>query len=324
MSFLWWMLRCCWDVRITFCLLLFILIFMRRRHRPVYLDPEGRAVLITGCDSGFGNLLARKLQHLGFTVFATCLFPDGEGAQSLIKDSFPDRLKVIRLDVTSDKEMAEAKQYVQSNLPEKGLWGIVNNAGISMWGHSEWHSMEQYKKIVDINLLGSIRTTLAFAPLIRRNKGRMVFLSSINAYISLFNGIYSMTKAGIERFCDSLRIEMTRFGVLVSIIEPGNYAMATKIQPLRTAEDIWNGLSEEMQEVYDKDYVKKLTAKVNSELHKGSSNAFEVVDAIIDALMSPRPKPRYLVANLMEKITVYLCCICPTFLMDAMLSRVIR
>ncbi|MEE6474421.1 hypothetical protein FKM82_010374 [Ascaphus truei] len=345
---------CYLGLQIVYCVLLLLpfLIYSRSRCRPVCLDPEGRAVLITGCDSGFGNLLAHRLQFMGFTVFATCLFPEGEGAQSLIKNSAPGKLKVVRLDVTSDKEVAEVKQYVQDNLPEKGLWGIVNNAGISMWGMSDWHSIDQYQKIVDINLLGNIRTTLAFAPLIRKSQvhfqlvpfrpglppvpssragvansspqrpptGRMVFLSSISAYISFRNGIYSMTKAGVERFCDSLRLEMRMFGVSVCIIEPGNYAQATNIQPLHSGEDIWNSLPAEAQETYSKESVLDLTNFVNKELSKGSSKGHEVVDAIVDALTSAKPKPRYLVANLKEKILVYFCSCFPTSFVDAVYS----
>ncbi|XP_075452147.1 retinol dehydrogenase 7-like [Ascaphus truei] len=317
---------CYLGLQIVYCVLLLLpfLIYSRSRCRPVCLDPEGRAVLITGCDSGFGNLLAHRLQFMGFTVFATCLFPEGEGAQSLIKNSAPGKLKVVRLDVTSDKEVAEVKQYVQDNLPEKGLWGIVNNAGISMWGMSDWHSIDQYQKIVDINLLGNIRTTLAFAPLIRKSQGRMVFLSSISAYISFRNGIYSMTKAGVERFCDSLRLEMRMFGVSVCIIEPGNYAQATNIQPLHSGEDIWNSLPAEAQETYSKESVMDLTDFVNKELSKGSSKGHEVVDAIVDALTSAKPKPRYLVANLKEKILVYFCSCFPTSFVDAVYSLATR
>ncbi|XP_053568130.1 D-beta-hydroxybutyrate dehydrogenase, mitochondrial [Bombina bombina] len=318
-----WMISCCFDVRIILSVLLLLLLFylcVARKSQLPSVDPKGRGVFITGCDSGFGNLLARRLHSLGFTVFAACLFPDGEGSQAL-KDSSRGQIKVIKLDVTSDTEMAEAKQFVQDNLPENGLWGLVNNAGISKWGMSEWHSMDQYQKVMEINVLGSVRTTLAFAPLIRKSKGRIVFLSSVNAHIYSINSIYCMSKAGLEMFCDCFRLEMKRFGVLVSIIQPGNYAPATNIQPLRSADNVWNELSEEMQDIYNKEFVKKLTDFVNKELLKGSNKGHEVVDAIVDALASSKPKTRYLVANMMEMIGVILCSVCPTSLVDAILNN---
>ncbi|CAH2255440.1 D-beta-hydroxybutyrate dehydrogenase, mitochondrial-like [Pelobates cultripes] len=318
---------CFWEVEIiacVVCLLLLIPIYHRFTSRHVVLDPEGRAVLITGCDSGFGNMLAHRLLKMGFTVFATCLYPEGEGAQSLINGYPSDRVKVVRLDVSSDKEMDNVKQYVLNNLPEKGLWGVVNNAGISTWGLSEWMSIDQYKKLVDVNLLGTIRTTLAFTPLVRKSQGRMVFLSSISAIMSLGNGIYSLTKAGIEKFCDSLRLEMKRFGVKVSIIQPGNYARATNIQPQRTAEEVWNSIPAHAKDVYDMGFVKKMTDFINREVLKGSDKGYEIIDAIVDALTSDKPKIRYLEASLQEKIAVFLYFYLPTSFVDAILAKSIK
>lgn len=82
-------------------------------------DGFGRAVLITGCDSGFGHHLAKKLDCMGFTVFAGCLCPEGPGAQSLVEEG-SDRMKVLQLDVTKDEDVSLAKDFVQANLPEKG------------------------------------------------------------------------------------------------------------------------------------------------------------------------------------------------------------
>nr|XP_009934268.1 PREDICTED: D-beta-hydroxybutyrate dehydrogenase, mitochondrial-like [Opisthocomus hoazin] len=202
----------------------------------------------------------------------------------------------------------------------RSFWGLVNNAGISTFGETGWLSMEKYEKFADVNLLGSIRTTLAFLPLLRKYKGRIVFMSSIIAYFALGNGIYSMTKAAIEKFCDALRLEMKKFGVQVCIIQPGNYARSTKIQPLVSAEEIWNELSEEEKAVYNKEYVQERANFFNSILSEGSANGHEVVDAMVDALTSPAPKARYMVAKLKEKALVFVCALFPTVVMDSVLS----
>ncbi|NWX76891.1 BDH protein, partial [Alca torda] len=201
-----------------------------------------------------------------------------------------------------------------------GFWGLVNNAGISTFGETGWLSMEKYEKFADVNLLGSIRTTLAFLPLLRKYKGRIVFMSSIIAYFSLGNGIYSMTKAAIEKFCDALRLEMNKFGVRVCIIQPGNYARSTKIQPPVSAEEIWNELSEEEKAVYNKEYIQERANFFNRILSEGSTNGNEVVDAMVDALTSPAPKARYMVAKLKEKALVFVCALFPTVVMDSVLS----
>ncbi|XP_014821893.1 PREDICTED: D-beta-hydroxybutyrate dehydrogenase, mitochondrial-like isoform X1 [Calidris pugnax] len=313
----------CPAVPLLLILLLLLLLSRLWRRGAAALEPAGRAVLITGCDSGFGHLLALRLHRLGFTVFAGCLCPGGDGARRLQREEAAagsGRLRVLRLDVTRDRDVLAAKELVLSHLPERGFWGLVNNAGISTFGETGWLSMEKYEKFADVNLLGSIRTTLAFLPLLRKYKGRIVFMSSIIAYFALGNGIYSMTKAAIEKFCDALRLEMKKFGVRVCIIQPGNYARSTKIQPPVSAEEIWNELSEEEKAVYNKEYVQERANFFNSILSEGSTNGNEVVDAMVDALTSPAPKARYMVAKLKEKALVFVCALFPTIVMDSVLS----
>lgn len=91
-------------------------------------DGRGYGVLITGCDSGFGHQLARCLDQKGFVVFAGCLFPDGNGAQSLAKQSTRN-LKVLKLDVTSDADVERARRAVLENLPEKGTFQRAVRSG---------------------------------------------------------------------------------------------------------------------------------------------------------------------------------------------------
>ena len=79
------------------------------------IKPKNHAVLVTGCDTGFGNLLARKLDKAGFKVLACCLFPDGSGAKQLKADC-SSQLKIIKLDVTSDKDVDAAYEVVEEEL----------------------------------------------------------------------------------------------------------------------------------------------------------------------------------------------------------------
>lgn len=101
-------------------LVLFVFAKLVSRHcgRNVQ-DGSGYAVLITGCDSGFGHQLAQCLDQKGFVVFAGCLCPQGAGAQSLARLS-SSNLKILKLDVTSDEDVQQAKMMVEENLPEKG------------------------------------------------------------------------------------------------------------------------------------------------------------------------------------------------------------
>ncbi|NWX86811.1 BDH protein, partial [Nothoprocta ornata] len=108
-----------------------------------------------------------------------------------------------------------------------GLWGLVNNAGISTFGEVEFTSLDKYKEVAEINLWGTVRVTKAFLPLIRRAKGRVVNVASmLGRMASPSRSCYCISKFGVEAFSDCLRQEMYRWGVRVILIEPSNFVAA--------------------------------------------------------------------------------------------------
>uniref|UniRef100_A0A8C7X5C8 Zgc:113142 n=1 Tax=Oryzias sinensis TaxID=183150 RepID=A0A8C7X5C8_9TELE len=271
----------------------------------------GRAVLVTGCDSGFGHRLAGALDRGGFVVFAGCLSPDGDGAQSLVRDG-SGNLKVLQLDVTKEEEVS----FLLS-----GLWAIVNNAGISDWAEIEWSSVEDFRHMADVNLFGSIQTTIAFLPLVRAAKGRVVFVSSIFAFFHCLNmGAYSVSKRGLEAFADCLRVEMASFGVKVRIIQPGNFAGATNILKTKTASDIWAKLDDDRKVVFNRQYVELANDYFKSTCKTGFKTAEPVVTAMLHALTSPRPKSRYLLVSALDKVFFKLYPLLPTIFADSVFS----
>lgn len=265
-------------------------------------DGSGYGVLITGCDSGFGHELACCLDRRGFVVFAGCLSPEGAGAQSLNRQS-SGNLKILKLDVTKDEDVQGAKRTVQENLPEKGLWAVVNNAGISDWAEVEWSTIEDFRTMVDVNLFGCIRTSIAFLPLVRAAKGRMVFVSSIFAFFNCLNmGAYSVSKRGLEAFADCLRVEMASFDVKVSIIQPGNFGQATNILRLKTGSDIWEKLDEERRQTFNRQYVDLANEYFLSTCKQGFRDAGMVIDAMVHAVTSAWPKRRYLLVSAVDRV----------------------
>ncbi|XP_064104547.1 D-beta-hydroxybutyrate dehydrogenase, mitochondrial-like [Macrobrachium nipponense] len=263
----------------------------------------GKSVLVTGCDSGFGFELALHLHRLGFDVFAGCLLADqgGEGAQQL-RGVRSDRLHVIQLDVTSGEQLNEALRSVRSILAANGnaLWGIVNNAGISAFGDTEWVPVEVYRRIADVNFFGLVSATKSFLPLVRRAKGRVVNVSSmLGRMVYPMGSPYIATKYAVEAFSNCLRLEMRRWGVHVCIIEPGNLLGVTRISTEENmrdqAEKMWSSMSEELKEelggrkVYD---LQVSTAIAFGFL--GMKDATLVVEAMADALTQKYPRARYL------------------------------
>lgn len=300
----------------TISLLLFLLARLWPRRGPG-MRCHGYAVLITGCDSGFGHMLAQALDRRGFTVFAGCLLPEGAGAQSLTR-LCSSQIRIIKLDVTSEQDVLQAKKTVQDNLPEKGLWAVVNNAGISDWGEIEWSTSQDFQNILSVNLMGCIRTSIAFLPLVRAAKGRMVFVSSIFSFFTCLNmAAYSVSKRGMEAFADCLRVEMASFGVKVSIIQPGNFGKATNIVKMKTSAEIWAQLDEERKHTFNRQYIDLANQFFTSATRSGSSSAEPVIQAMVHALTSASPRSRYLVVPPTAMIIFRLLPFLPTALTDA-------
>uniref|UniRef100_A0A3B4H2K3 D-beta-hydroxybutyrate dehydrogenase, mitochondrial-like n=1 Tax=Pundamilia nyererei TaxID=303518 RepID=A0A3B4H2K3_9CICH len=288
------------------------------------LDSCGHAVLITGCDSGFGHHLARCLDQKGFVVFAGCLSPGGAGAQSLVRQS-SSNLKILKLDVTRDEDLQQAKKMKKVGSVGfyclSGLWAVVNNAGISDWAEIEWSTIEDFQNMVDVNLFGSIRTSIAFLPLVRASKGRMVFVSSIFSFFYCLNmGAYSVSKRGLEAFADCLRVEMASFGVKVpnGIIQPGNFGQATNILKRKTALDIWNKLDDEKKRIFGREYIDLANDYFTSTCRVGFKDADPVIAAMLHAVTSARPKHRYLLVSTMEMFFFSIFPFLPTLLADAL------
>ncbi|KAL8188346.1 UNVERIFIED_CONTAM: (2R,3R)-2,3-butanediol dehydrogenase [Gekko kuhli] len=262
---------------------------------------EGKAVLITGCDKGFGHALARHLHAKGFTVFAGCLLRDrgGDGARELERLG-PERMRVLQLNVCSDEEVAHALQLVQENLkgPGQGLWGLVNNAGIASFGDVEFTSLEKYQAVADINLWGAVRVTKAFLPLIRRARGRVVNMSSmLGRMASPLRSSYCISKFGLEAFTDCLRQEMYRWGVAVVAIEPGNFIAATGILTQEgveaQAEEMWRQAGETVRADYGEAYFLQQARRMESFVHSGLRDKSPVLKDITSALTSRHPYTRY-------------------------------
>ncbi|RUS85751.1 hypothetical protein EGW08_006465, partial [Elysia chlorotica] len=294
------------------CLLIRHGFMIFKRTQLPDVDPAGKWVLVTGCDSGFGLGLAKRLYERGFNVFATCLDPrqaggtelrtlgspgggDGDGAGTGSKGGV---LKVMALDVTDDVSVAHCLEMVRRECANSGLWGLVNNAGCNFVGDVELTTVEQYLMQGNVNLYGAVRTCKAFLPLIRQARGRVVNVTSVKGLcVSPSCAAYCLTKFALEAFSDSLRIEMEQFGVGVSIVEPCNFG----------------GVTGCLNEPALKTYIIHLylihpgCLKIKNlypqrQLEEARKCAFTtaptiepVLSAFEDALCSPCPKLRYLV-----------------------------
>ncbi|XP_075058345.1 D-beta-hydroxybutyrate dehydrogenase, mitochondrial [Mixophyes fleayi] len=271
------------------------------RSYASHTEGGDKAVLVTGCDSGFGFSFAKHLHSKGLTVFAGCLFKDkGDTGVKELDSMKSDRMKTIQLNVVKQEEVDKAVEIIKDNLkePEKGLWGVVNNAGISTFGEVEFTSMETYKEVAEVNLWGTVRVTKACLPLIRRAKGRVVNVSSmLGRMANPARSPYCITKFGVEAFSDCLRYEMHPMGVKVSVIEPGNFIAATSLyspEKIKAIGDrMWADLSETVKNDYGRKYFDEKIARMNTYCNSGSTDTSPVVDAVTHALTAASPYSRY-------------------------------
>jgi len=244
---------------------------------------QQKAVLITGASTGIGRNMAETLAAEGYFVYAGARKQADIDALSDI-----DNIQGIRLDVTAQEEIDAAVETVRKE--GRGLYGLVNNAGVGVIGPMIEVDEEDMRFQMDVNVFGPYRVTKAFAPLIIESKGRITTTGSISGILSgtLF-GPYSMSKHAIEAFTDSLAREMRKFDVQVSVIEPGNYNSAI-IANLKRRMDA-RGQSPEGS-LYEEEMNRMLAGMDSIEKDKDPD---EVSAALLAFLSDPNPKRRYMV-----------------------------
>ncbi|XP_007888075.1 retinol dehydrogenase 7 [Callorhinchus milii] len=275
--------------------LLFLgVLYYRHRDSKRLNSVNDKHVYITGCDSGFGHRLAQRLDELGFYVLAACYTQNG--AEDL-KTSTSPRLKILQLDVTNSESINKAAEIVKSEVKEKGLWGLVNNAGISFpSAPSDWLTIEDYKEILAVNLIGVIEVTLSVLPLIKKARGRVVNIASIFGRLSIIGGAYCISKYGVEAFNDSLRRDMHDFGVKVLCVEPSFFK--TRITRfdlvLQNTNKLWEKLSPEVKEDYGDDFVEKsMQVFMKTARTLIDPDLMKVVWCMEHALTAVHPRTRY-------------------------------
>jgi len=242
-----------------------------------------KAVLVTGASSGIGRKITETLAAQGYFVYAGARKQSDLDELNKIKN-----VQSIRLDVTVQKDIDAAVATIRNS--GRGLYGLVNNAGTAIVGPLVEVAVQDVQWLFNVNVFGVYRITQAFAPLIIEAKGRIINIGSISGILSgTFLGQYSMTKHAIEAYTDGLSQELARFGVSVSVIEPGNYKS-----------EIGNAAVKVMR---DKGYVKDgspYADQLQQILNRPSDRSQykepdEVADAAMHALFGDSPKLRYMV-----------------------------
>jgi len=252
---------------------------------------EPGPVLVTGTSTGIGRAIVEHLSSNGHAVLAGARTGPDLDALGHLANVTP-----LEIDVTREEKIQRAFEWVRRS--DKGLYGLVNCAGIAGFGPMVDTSVEELHRILDVNLFGAHRMVQRFYPFLIASHGRIVNISSMGGILTeTFLGTYGISKHAVEAYTDLLREELAGLGVGVSAIEPGafrselgaNY-VASKGPNFASA---WNkSLYRKVIEALIPQYTGTPEALHRLDL----PDPAPVAEAVSEALFSDSPKPRYLVA----------------------------
>ena len=278
-----------------------------------------KTILITGASTGIGRAAALALLAQGFRVFAGVR---SDRAAETLRGAAPAgivaRLETLHLDVTDAAQIRSARERVEAVVGAEGLWGLFNNAGISVAGPLEHIPIERLRRQLEVNVTGQVAVTQAFLPLLRRARGRIVTTGSNSGYFATpCLAPYCISKYAMEAFSDALRRELRPWGIAVSLLEPG--AVAT---------DIWQTSTLEFQEFLRnppsgmiESYGGLLDGISRAARHavRRAASVDVVTRDVIHAFTSRRPKTRYRMGpgSISRKWQSYL----PDRWLDAMVAK---
>jgi NAD(P)-dependent dehydrogenase (short-subunit alcohol dehydrogenase family) len=269
-----------------------------------------KSVLITGASTGIGRATAEHLAQEGWMVFA--------GVRDVADE--PPGTQAVELDVTSVEAVQSAATEI-SRTSGGALDAVVNNAGIPVVGAVETIPSEDFRRIIDTNLVGHFEVTKAVLPMIRKAKGRVVFVTSLGGRVAFpYAGAYHTTKFGVEGLAESLRAEMSSLGVDVVVVEPGT--MSTEIwgkgqEHLRKT---LASLTPEQRQVYGEE-LEAFGERLES-ADDGGADPAKVAEEIEKALTASSPSDRYLVGG-GAGTAVFLQKILPSAVFDRVKERLV-
>jgi NAD(P)-dependent dehydrogenase (short-subunit alcohol dehydrogenase family) len=246
-------------------------------------------VVVTGTSTGIGAATVSRLANLGFHVFAGVRREaDAEAARSAANGT----VTPLMIDVTDPAMIDAAAKTVEEVVGQRGLTGLVNNAGIVKPGPLEFQPLEDFRRQLEVNLIGPLSVIQAFLPLIRRGRGRIVNVGSIGGLLVVpIQGAYSASKFGLEALSDALRLELRQWKIPVSHVDPGVTDTPIFGKTLGELDLALDALHERGHAEYDAQFA--AVRKVVEKSPKSAAPPDDLAKAIADALTAAKPKTRY-------------------------------
>jgi NAD(P)-dependent dehydrogenase (short-subunit alcohol dehydrogenase family) len=247
-------------------------------------------VLVTGASSGIGLATARLLAEHGFHVLAGARSPRGRDALLALESP---AIEPVWLDVTSDDQVRSLADELTERLPD-GLFALVNNAGIGPPAAVELSALEEVRRVLEVNTLAPLRMIQAFLPLLRRGKGRIVNMSSMNGTLALpMVGAYSASKFALEALGNSLRVELRPWNIPITVVRPGQVSTPIFDKARAAIEQGVREMPADLKSGYAKLYAR--AASFNERGARLGAPPQAVAAVVLKALRARRPRPAYTV-----------------------------
>jgi NAD(P)-dependent dehydrogenase (short-subunit alcohol dehydrogenase family) len=270
-----------------------------------------RTILITGCSSGIGYACAKGLKARGWRVIATARKPED------LKRLESEGLEALYLDYTEPPSITACVEEVGRRTGGK-LDALFNNGAYAQPGAVEDLRREVLEEQFQCNVFGWHQLTRACLPLLRANGGgHIVQCSSVLGLVALkWRGAYNASKFAIEALADTLRLELRPANIHVVLIEPGPIATRFTERALEAFERNIDAVNSNYREAYERQ---------RRRLSKGGTKRFKlppeaVLDKLVAALESPRPKARYFVTT-PTYFMYYARRLLPQRLLDSLLDK---
>ena len=249
-----------------------------------------KSVVITGTSTGIGYQTSKTLIASGYRVFGSVR--TNEDADRVTMELGKNFIPLV-FDVTDEQAVKESVNKVSALLDNQTLAGLINNAGIAVFGAVQNLTAEEFKHQFNVNLLGVFHCTQAYMDLLGADKdrhgapGKIINISSISGELAMpFMSAYNMSKFGLEGFSEALRRELMIFGIDVVVVAPG---------PIKTP--IWTKVDKVgMLKRYDNSAYRKVSTKMvrfAEALEKKGVPSEVVAKRILAILSSSKSKTRY-------------------------------
>ena len=224
------------------------------------------------------------------------------------------------LDVTDDDAIESAAEQIAAQTGQRGVQGLINNAGITIGGPLEFMTREKMRQQFEVNVFGPIAVTKAFLPLLRRGNGRVINVSSGSGQVSSpLWGAYASSKSALEALSDALRMELHRAGIEVIIVAPGFTETPILDKDHDDVDLVIRCLPEEGRRLYEEPL--RTIQRTKRYLRKQAVSADKVAEVIERAVLAVRPRPRYSIGLLDTYFLLPLGRLLPTRATDLLLRR---